>query len=189
MKEFNQDLLHSLSAVDKQLFSQFGLGDTVKTSFECVHHAFEHHASTNPHNIAVEDFANTITYQELDQQANCLANRLRSNGIAPGSRVCLLVERSIWMVVGIVAVLKAGAAYVPLDGNVVANKTLEHALRDSGSSLALAQRKFIHRIGNTPIICLEDSVESPPQSPLCAKPQDLATTTDSAYIIYTSGMF
>ncbi|RDB22261.1 Linear gramicidin synthase subunit C [Hypsizygus marmoreus] len=186
-KTFKQDVLQHLSERDRDLFTKFGMGKTVKHAFECVHHAFEHHARSNPDMVAVEDFGNNISYAELDRQANCLANRLRASGVAPGSRVCLLVERSILMVVGIVAILKAGAGYVPLDGNVVANKTLDYALKDSGSSLVLVQRKFIHRIGGTPIVCLEESICDSPQSPHCIKPADTAKSTDSAYIIYTSG--
>lgn len=181
--------LDTLSPADRQLFNLFGRGETVQQPFECVHHAFEHQARINPYNIAVEDFQNTIAYAELDRQANCLANHLRSKGVAPGSRVCLLVERSILMVVGILGVLKAGAAYVPLDGNVVANKTLEHALVDSGSSLVLVQRKFIERVGSTPLLCLEDTICESPYSTHCVKPQVASTRTDSAYIIYTSGIF
>jgi len=79
-----------------------------------------------PDNIAVEDFGHKISYGELDRQVNCLASRLRARGVAPQNRACVLVERSVLMVVSILAVLKVGAAYI-LDGNVVANKTLEHA--------------------------------------------------------------
>ncbi|KAG5640248.1 hypothetical protein DXG03_009675 [Asterophora parasitica] len=184
---FKQDLIKDLSDSDKALFNKFGLGETVKPAFELVHHAFEHHARAHPDTIAVEDFGNKITFAELDRQSNCLATRLREGGVAPGSRVCLLVERSILMVVGILAVLKAGGAYVPLDGNVVADKTLNHALKDSGSSLVLVQRKFIHRIGTTPILALEDSICESPENPHCQRPKDISKTTDSAYIIYTSG--
>ncbi|KAF8077656.1 hypothetical protein FPV67DRAFT_6540 [Lyophyllum atratum] len=186
-RAFKQDLLKDLSDTDKDLFNKFGLGEDIKPAFECVHQAFEHHARAHPDTIAVEDFGHKITFAELDRQSNCLATRLRESGVVPGSRVCLLVERSILMVVGILAVLKAGGAYVPLDGNVVADKTLNHALKDSGSSLVLVQRKFVHRVGTMPIFCLEDSICGSPQNLHCQRPQDLAKTTDSAYIIYTSG--
>jgi non-ribosomal peptide synthetase component F len=185
---FKEDRLTSLSPADKQLFTLFGLGQSIDKAFDTVHQAFEHQAKTNPNNVAVEDFENKITYGELDRQANCLAQTLRSCGIAPGHRVCLLTERSIFMVVGIIGILKAGGAYVPLDGNVVADKTLNHALKDSGSSLGLVQKKFVHRIIETPYLCLEDSLHFEADAGHCYKPQELSKTTDSAYIIYTSGM-
>jgi non-ribosomal peptide synthetase component F len=186
-KPFNQQVLRHLSTIDRQLFNQFGFGERETPAFDLVHVAFEHHAETHPHNIAVEDFSLKVTYEELDRQANCLAATLSSQGIKPGSRVCLLVERSILMVVGILGILKAGGAYVPLDGNVVADKTLNHALKDSGSSLALVQRKFGHRLTSMPILSLEDVIHESHIESHCIKPENKATTTDSAYIIYTSG--
>jgi non-ribosomal peptide synthetase component F len=180
----------SLSPADRQLFNLFGLGESVKKPFDCVHHALEHHAKLNPYNIAVEDVTGEkIAYAELDRQANCLARHLREAGIVPGKRVCLLVERSIWMVVGIAGILKAGGAYVPLDGNVVSDKTLEYALKDSGSSLAVVQSKFKHRVPDLATLTLEDTLCDDQYSTHCVKPEDLATTLDSAYIIYTSGEF
>lgn len=188
-KPFRQDLLRHLSTEDRQLFNQFGRGDKDKPAFDLVHLAFEHHAQAHPDNTAVEDFGHKITYGELDRQANCLAATLRSRGVKPGSRVCLLVERSIYMVVGILGVLKAGGAYVPLDGNVVADKTLNHALKDSGSSLVLVQRKFIQRVTSTAFLTLEDVIHEEHLETHCIKPDNQAKTTDSAYIIYTSGVY
>lgn len=183
----NQHPLRALSPSDKASFSQFGLGDIVDPPFHCVHHAFEFQARRHPDSVAVEDFQHKMTYSELDRQANCLATYLREKGITPSTRVCLLVERSIFMIVGIIAVLKAGGAYVPLDGNVVSDNTLKYALKDSATSLILVQRKFIERVHGVPTICLEDSICDPPSVMHCLKPVDLSTATDSAYIIYTSG--
>ncbi|TFK40788.1 nonribosomal peptide synthetase 12 [Crucibulum laeve] len=180
------DALDSLSPSDKALFYEFGVGAVHPSPFQCVHHAFESHARTTPDAIAVEDFEQRITYSELDRQANCLATRLRGMGIKADDRVCLLVERSILMVVGIVAILKAGAAYVPLDGNIVSDSTLVHALKDSGSSVALALQKFAHRVIGTPTVCLEDAVCNSSSSH-CKKPLDTATSKHGVYVIYTSG--
>ena len=133
----------------------------------------------------MEHLGDTITYAELDRQANILANHLRASGICPGTRVCLLVQRSILMVVGIVAVLKAGAAYVPLDGVIVTQSTLEHVLKDSGAKLVLTMNEYVHRVSGSPAFCLEN-IASLPQ--IVSKPEDMSAPTDSVYIIYTSGM-
>ena len=187
---FDLDWIQHLSPEDQERFNTFGRGALVDQSFQCIHHAFEYQAGMYPDNIAVEDFGHKISYGELERQANCLAGRLRARGVAPRNRVCVLVERSVFMVIGILAVLKAGATYVLLDGNVVASKTLEHALKDSESSLALVQRKFTHRVSIIPLICLEDTAcDSPFPSTHCVKPEGSATRDDSAYIVYTSGMF
>lgn len=166
-----------------------GLGNTIEVPFKCVHHAFEYQARTHPENTAVEGLTHAITFSELDRRANCLAVHLRSKGVGPNVRVALLVERSISMVVGILAILKAGAAYIPLDGHNTLNKPLDHAIRNSGSSLVLVQRRFVHRVRTVPIICLEDSICDSPSSTHCVKPEDLTWPNDSAYIIYTTGLF
>lgn len=177
--------LNSLSIEDQASFHTFGFGATQPSPFHCVHHAFEHQACLHPHNVAVEDFEHKITYSELDRQSNCLATHLRTRGIGTDSRVCLLVERSIPMAVGILAILKAGAAYVPLDGSVASSSSLEHVLRDSGASIVLALKKFSHRVSDTPVLCL-DEIECECASP-CTKPEDTASSQSSCYLIYTSG--
>lgn len=184
----NQDLLHPLSPEDRVLFSRYGVGERLQPPFPCIHHAFEFQVRHHPDSIAVEDFQQKITYAKLDRQANCLATRLRMEGrVFPSARVCLLAERSIPMVVGILAILKAGAAYIPLDGNIVTDNTLRHALNDSAPLLVLAQRKFVNRVNEIPTMCLEDSICRGPTETHCVKPVDLSGTNDSAYIIYTSG--
>ncbi|KAF4590153.1 putative NRPS-like protein biosynthetic cluster [Pleurotus pulmonarius] len=178
--------LDQLSLSDRDFFNKYSFGKSLQSPFPCVHHAFEFHALSYPHLLAVDNLGDTMTYAELDRQANCLARQLRDAGVGPGSRICLLVERSIFMVVGIVAVLKSGAAYVPLDGNIVADSTLAHVLRDSESSLVLTLRKYLPRVPNHQTICLEDAV-CQISSGHCTKPVDLSNSRDSAYIVYTSG--
>lgn len=175
-----------LSAEDASLFLRFGFGQRQTPRFCCVHHAFEHHVSKNPNAIAVEHLEDTITYQELDDRANALASHLRAMGIRPGARVCLLVQRSISMVVGIMATLKAGAAYVPLDGGIVTQSTLEFVLKDSQASVVLALPEFVHRVSGVPVINLEEALSIPHEVPDAL--EDLSSPEDSVYIIYTSGM-
>ncbi|KAI0648045.1 nonribosomal peptide synthetase 12 [Trametes meyenii] len=177
-------LLQHLSPQDRERFVRFGFGARQTAPFGCVHHAFEHHAAAQPYAVAVEHLGDTITYGELDRQANVLANHLRAEGVRPGVRVCLLAQRSVLMVVGIVAVLKAGASYVPLDGAIVTQSTLEHVLKDSGAKLVLTMNDYVHRVIDTPAFCLED-IPSLPQD--TSKPKDLSTPADPVYIIYTSG--
>ncbi|TBU28644.1 nonribosomal peptide synthetase 12 [Dichomitus squalens] len=174
----------SLSLEDQQRFDRFSYGPRQPSPFSCIHHAFEYHAAVQPDAIAVEHLGDSITYAALDRQANILANHLRSSGVRPGFRVCLLVQRGILMVVGIVAVLKAGAAYVPLDGTIVTQSTLEHVLKDSEAKLVLTLKDYVHRVSGTPTFCLENIAELPQ---VVSKPQDLSAPTDSIYIIYTSG--
>ncbi|PIL22505.1 transporter [Ganoderma sinense ZZ0214-1] len=174
----------ALTPEDQQLFDRYSYGARERAPFGCVHHAFEHHAAAQPDAVAVEHLGDFITYGELDRQANILANYLRASGARPGVRVCLLVQRSILMVVGIVAVLKAGGTYVPLDGSIVTQSTLEYVLEDSQATLVLTLKDYAHRVSGIPVFCLEGISELPQDA---TKPKDLSAPTDSIYIIYTSG--
>ncbi|KAF9475655.1 nonribosomal peptide synthetase 12 [Pholiota conissans] len=178
--------LEHLSPSDQILFYNYGVGPIIAPPFHCIHHAFEFHAKRQPNAIAVEDFKHTITYGELDRQANCVAAHLKSSGVVLDSRVCFLAERSIPMIVGILGILKAGAAYVPLDGNIVSDSTLKHALLGSGPSIVLVLKKFIGRVAGRPTICLEDHI-CQEASIHCAKPEDKSTSNHGVYVIYTSG--
>ncbi|KAJ3854453.1 nonribosomal peptide synthetase 12 [Lentinula lateritia] len=184
------DPLQSLSVSDRVSFMEFGFGDIVVPPFQCVHHAFASHAASSPVNIAVEDFAENITYAELDRKSTCLSVRLRSLGVGRHSRVCLLVERSIPMVIGILGIMKAGAAYVPLDGNVVSESTLHHVLQDSSATAILAFRKFASRLESSavPAIYLDEfKCECLVTSECKNHFNDLSVAEDSVYVIYTSG--
>jgi non-ribosomal peptide synthetase component F len=179
--------LHGLSPRDMDLFYRFGIGEVKPSPYSCIHHAFEHHAACQPDAVAVVNFEEAITYGELDRQANCLATHLRDMGVQTDSRICVLVERSILMVVAILGVLKSGAAYVPLDGDIVSDSTIAHALEDSGSDILLTLPKFTERaVTAKNIINLEDAICARP-SLHCVKPKDEATTNSGAYVIYTSG--
>ncbi|KAI0269909.1 nonribosomal peptide synthetase 12 [Gloeopeniophorella convolvens] len=181
-------MVNALSPQDQRLFAEFGFGQRRDPPFRCIHHAFEHHVAVRPESTAVEHLGDKLTYAELEQSANALGNRLRAMGIQPGSRVCLLAQRSIAMVVGVMAIMKAGGAYVPLDGGIVTQSTLEHVISDSGSVLILALNEFHHRVQDfgVPTLSLDDAVILGAAS-VHAKPQDLSHPSDSVYIIYTSG--
>ncbi|KAJ7175866.1 nonribosomal peptide synthetase 12 [Mycena filopes] len=186
--------LDNLAAVDQLRFSEFGYGPTLDPPFQCVHHAFCFHASNHPDLIAVQDASNTITFAQLDQESDCLASRLRAADVVPGSRVCLLVDRSILMVVGILGILKAGAAYVPCDGKVVSDKSLEHILKDSDSKVVVTLSKFSHRVADLPLslappllVFLDDPPCACTSGNRCAKVADTSSPRDSVYVIYTSG--
>src|SRR5262245_19946535 len=80
-----------------------------------LHHLFEQSAERTPNQIALVCGSDRLTYAELDQRANRLAHGLAARGVAPGNRVGLLVERSVEAYTALLAVLKCGAAFVPLD--------------------------------------------------------------------------
>ncbi|GAB3998533.1 hypothetical protein GCM10029992_24610 [Glycomyces albus] len=104
-----------------------------------MHEAIERHAAATPAAIAAEHEGRRITYGELDDHAARLAARLARHGVRPGDRVALVVRRGIPMVVGILATLKVGAAYVPQDAKMVRTPALRHILRTAAAEVVLTQ--------------------------------------------------
>ncbi len=109
-------------------------------SHRCIHELFEEQVERTPTAIAVQYEDQTLSYGELNARANQLARHLREHGVGPDSRVGLCVERSLQMVVGLLAILKAGGAYVPLDPSYPAQR-LKYLLSDSAPVLLLTDEK------------------------------------------------
>lgn len=127
----------TLSADDQRLFERFGQGALVGLPHTCIHHAFEAHAQAQPEAVAAQHLDRRISYAALDRQANRLAQRLAQLGVCTGDRVALFVHRTIEMVVGILAVLKAGASYVPQHVGVAKEPQLRHVVEVSSARVVL----------------------------------------------------
>jgi non-ribosomal peptide synthetase component F len=183
--------LSPLSPEDRALFYQYGLGPRRPVEIPVIHHSFERHARSQPDAIAVEHtvHGHSLTYRQLDVKANRLARRLRAQGICPGKKVCILARRSIYLVVGILAVLKSGGQYIPLDAITIPDSTLSYVLNDSEPNVVLAMSEFVSRIRpDIPTIDLEATIEADEFSDADgSKPLDTTTPYDGAYVIYTSG--
>ncbi|ARU60822.1 hypothetical protein CBW65_06735 [Tumebacillus avium] len=145
---------------------------------------FAQQAARTPDRIAVCDGERTLTYRELDEQANSLAHTLRQKGVGPSVLVGLLAEHSPEMLVGLFAVLKAGGAYVPLDPEspVERNQTI---LADAAPELVLSncrERLPLHWPGEW--IDLQEAANYAPDSTAPEKPSG---PHDPVYVIFTSG--
>jgi amino acid adenylation domain-containing protein/thioester reductase-like protein len=150
----------------------------------CINQLFEGQVKRTPDAIAVQFEDQSLTYAELDEHANQAANALLHQDVGSGTLVGLFINRSLDMLVGLLGVLKAGAAYLPLDPAFPAER-LAFMLEDSGTSMILTQASLVAKLPETTarVICLDDldRTASTEQSAIAAKPNDLA------YIIYTSG--
>jgi len=154
---------------------------------KCIHQLFEEQVEKNYQNLAVIFAQESLTYRELNQKANHLADYLRSLGVQGDTKVGLCVERSVVMVVAILAILKAGGAYVPLDPNYPQER-LSYILKDAQIEILLTQTSLIKKlpIDNQKIVNLEADLPSLPEQ----KEQNIVNITNPenlAYIIYTSG--
>ncbi|MBE0339247.1 non-ribosomal peptide synthetase [Paenibacillus sp. 23TSA30-6] len=149
-----------------------------------LHRLFEQQAARTPDHIAVVFEDAKLTYRELNERANQLARTLRSQGVKPDQRVGLLAERSIEMIVGLLAILKAGGAYVPIDPEYPADR-IRYMLEDSGAPIILLQQALADRISFGGVIVALDDPQAYAQdgSNLVAVtgPEQLM------YVLYTSG--
>ncbi len=197
MATSNHSSLLSLSQSDRYLFSAFGRGQSQRAPFHTVHAAFLHHAAVRPDSPAVHDLSQgtgrVVSYRQLSTMALGIAMDLRSRGVAPGSRIPLVVKRGVHMVAGILGILICGAQYIPLDGGVVPDGALRHILDQTGDcdilSLRQFERRFDHLTGRR-VIFIDDllrcksSVKDPPEQDL---PDRTADESFGCYMIYTSG--
>ncbi|UNZ16009.1 non-ribosomal peptide synthetase [Streptomyces sp. 891-h] len=148
-----------------------------------LHGLFAEQAARTPEAPALLTEDGTVTYGRLDARANQLARTLRERGIGPGSIVALLTERSPEMLTAVLAVLKAGAAYLPVDP-AYPQARIDHLLTDSAAGLALHQSRFKALAGSTPALDIED----PASYAASAEPlRETGGAGDVAYVIYTSG--
>ncbi len=123
-----------------------GYNDTRReyTAPALVHEAFEQLAAAHPERIALELDGAQLSYRALNEQANRLARHLCRLGVEPDARVAICVERSLAMVVAVLATLKAGGACVPLDP-MYPDERLAQMLRDSEPVVVLSQRGLVER--------------------------------------------
>ncbi|MGJ0532391.1 MAG: amino acid adenylation domain-containing protein [Methylocystis sp.] len=163
----------------------------------CIHELFEAQVSKSPEAIAVIYEDQRLTYGELNARANRLARHLRESGVGPDARVAICVERSLEMIVGLLAILKAGGAYVPLDPDYPADR-LAYMLEDSAPVALLTRPEakeavalFRDRLAEKaiPIVdLLEDALLWAEQHDSDPQPWEVGLTPRNlAYLIYTSG--
>ena len=113
----------------------------------CIHHLFEQQVNLNPQATALVFNGQSLTYAMLNERANRLAHHLIGLGVQPETRVAICVERSIAMIVGVLAILKAGGAYVPLDP-AFASERLSEILTDASPDILVADHHGKQALGN-----------------------------------------
>nr|WP_314532430.1 non-ribosomal peptide synthase/polyketide synthase [uncultured Pseudomonas sp.] len=152
-----------------------------------IHHLIEDQVQATPDAPALVFGATTLTYAQLDARANQLAHALREKGVGPDALVGICVERSIEMVVGLLAILKAGGAYVPLDPEYPQER-LAYMIEDSGIQLLLSQHSLLPLlpVEGIQVIALDQSagwLDGYSTEPVNVTLHAL----NLAYVIYTSG--
>lgn len=170
-----------------------------------IHHLFESQVEKTPNDIALVDFKKKLTYQEFNHSANQLAHHLIELGLKPGEFVGLYVERSIDMMIGLMAIIKAGGAYVPLDP-AHGTQRLEYSIKDTGMEILVTQlasnsekinfdtlkhvvcldccelkKRVAEKNNDNPVVNFRESKK------LDGEDANLMTSESLVYLIYTSG--
>jgi len=150
----------------------------------CIHDLFAGQAERSPDAVAVSDERQQLSYKQLNERAERLANHLRHIGITPESRVAVYASRSVEMIIGLLGVLKAGGAYVPIDVELPRER-LAFMVDDAQATVLLAERQMTDRLTeiNASLVCLDEDW----QTPVCDPPPRRVLPGNTAYVIYTSG--
>ncbi|MEU4012622.1 amino acid adenylation domain-containing protein [Streptomyces pseudogriseolus] len=167
-------------AAERAALAEWSRGAEGAVPAVCLHTLVEEHAVRTPDAPAVLCGGTELTYRRLDEDANRVARLLRAAGVGPGGLVALLTERAAWSVTAMLGVLKAGAAYVPVEPTYPPER-VRRILDDSGAVVLLAGREPEYAVP-VPVL-LGDEAAGLPGTPLGipVAPDDLA------YVIYTSG--
>lgn len=154
---------------------------------QCVHQLFEAQVKQNPQKIAVVYKEESITYEALNAKANQLANHLQTLGVGPETLVAIYIERSIEMMIGVLGILKAGAAYVPLD-TAYPEERVDYILQDANIDVVLTRTGLathFSRHANIRMVAIDNEATVAHYNTnnlnLAIDPHNLA------YLIYTSG--
>ncbi|QTL38231.1 amino acid adenylation domain-containing protein [Xenorhabdus budapestensis] len=176
----------------RQLLTQFNATARAYPREPLIHQLIEQQAAATPAALALVSEAGQLSYADLNRHANQLAHALRAAGARPDDRIALCAERSLSLIIGMLAILKAGASYVPLDPDYPTDR-LTYMLADSQPVLVLTQRHLSARLANTDLpLWVLDSADH--HTHLASQPQDNIPITVSgltpanlAYVLYTSG--
>ncbi|HZR56650.1 MAG TPA: amino acid adenylation domain-containing protein [Terriglobales bacterium] len=176
-----------LTAGESNLLKKWN-GNTLQLPQEkTVHQLIQTQIERTPKAIAVICGRENCSYEELDRRSNQLARYIEKLGVRPGAKIALCLERSVNMMVALLAIMKAGASYIPLDPAYPAER-LTYMIEDSGVSLLLTQQKLLPIIPANAVhtICLDiETKKIGQESP--EKPGIKVDSESLAYVIYTSG--
>ena len=164
-------------------------GTTVQFPTTSIPHLFEARAAATPHAVAVLCDGTETTYAQLNTQANQLAHLLTNLGIGPESLVALCLDRGPEMITAVLAVWKAGAAYLPIDPQYPTDR-IAFMLEDSSTSLLLGTEDLLDELPTTRVLTLaldQPTTTTTLTSQPTANPNTPTHPDQCAYVIYTSG--
>jgi amino acid adenylation domain-containing protein len=172
----------------QQLTEWNGTAAAFAESRSCLHQLFAEQVARTPNRVAQVFDGREMTYGELDERSNRLANRLRSLGVGPDQLVGLLVERSLDMLVGLLGILKAGGAYLPLDPAFPVDR-LDYMVEDSKMKVLVTHRGLEKNLSVLPttIVRLDSDWPAIAAAGASTTTSVAPNAENLAYFLYTSG--
>jgi amino acid adenylation domain-containing protein len=182
------DALPLLDSAERERILAGGNGGDLPSAAQCVHHAFEQQAASAPELAAVVDGTGQLSFAELNERANRLAHHLIALGAGRDQPVGMCMQRSSAMITALLAIMKAGAAYLPLNRAHPAAR-LAHQLAEAGARIVVTEEALLLRLpplATSSTVCVDRDRERlagypPDDPPRRGDPADLA------YVMYTSG--
>ncbi|MGA8116117.1 MAG: amino acid adenylation domain-containing protein [Actinocatenispora sp.] len=181
--------LPALPVEEQQLVDRWSYGPVRELPALTWPDLFDAQVAAGPDRLAVRHDGRDVTYRELDTRATRLAHRLCDLGVAANTLVAIVAERSVEMIVAVLAVHKAGGAYVPVDPSYPPER-VSFMLTDSAAAVLLTQQHLVDTLpeSGTPVLVLDDGTDDGTDGagPVEALPRRCGPD-DLAYVIYTSG--
>ncbi|HEX2271743.1 MAG TPA: amino acid adenylation domain-containing protein, partial [Pyrinomonadaceae bacterium] len=181
------DLRMLTPAEEELIVDEWNSTEEIYPAHYRVHELIDARAKLTPDTIAVVCEGEQITYAELIERANQLANHLQRLGVGPDVLVGICVERSVAMIVGLLGILKAGGAYLPLDPDYPRER-LSYMTEDAAIKVLLTQQHLLSRIPNsTHVVCLDSDWPEIEANSSTDAPVAEVDAQNIVYVIYTSG--
>jgi non-ribosomal peptide synthetase-like protein len=154
---------------------------------QLLHEFFEKSAGLYPDKIAVQCGESVFTYETIEKNANRLAGIFKKHGAKPDTCIAVLLPRSEWLYCSMLAILKAGAAYLPLDPETPAER-IQYILNDADVKCVITTNGLASKVGNkAKTLYLEQIISEIPSQPSTRLPSDGVNSNNLCYVIYTSG--
>lgn len=169
---------------EKQLSIEFNSTTADYPNFAMIHELFENQVKKTPDHVAAVYGNSRVTYRQLNERSNQLARKLRSMGVGRDSIVALMAERSLTMITAIMAIVKAGGAYLPIDPEYPQDR-IQFILEDSGAKMLLTQKHLVER--HTLNIQMINADDPKWYEGEYSNLERMGSSEDLAYVIYTSG--
>lgn len=191
---FNPQAMQGLTESDRFLFEYFGQGTVVEPAFKCIHHAIQHFAKQQPYTIAARYLNDSLTYFELDSLSDQLAAKLWQKGVRHGDHVAVFMRRSTEFLVSILACMKLGAAYVPMDARIAPASQMAYVMEVANIRHVLSLTSCLAQLPAEAhqVVAVDDFMRAVRQQGVLTTKVPLnqlyqVTPDDVCFVLFTSG--